>query len=156
MIQDAADLYKLTKEVLVDMERIGSKSADNLLRSIEKSKDCLLEQLIFALGIRLVGQNVSKILARKFGSMDALMAAQYDDLVSIDDVGPKIAESLTEYFAQPRNQEFVQRLAEAGVNMQSQETEQVQENAAISGKTFVLTGTLPNLCLLYTSDAADE
>lgn len=156
VIQDAADLYKLTKEVLVDMERIGSKSADNLLRSIEKSKDCLLEQLIFALGIRLVGQNVSKILARKFDSMDALMAAQYDDLVSIDDVGPKIAESLTEYFAQPRNQEFVQRLAEAGVNMQSQETEQVQENAAISGKTFVLTGTLPNLDRKTASDMIER
>ena len=84
------------------------------------------------------------------------MAAQYDDLVSIDDVGPKIAESLTEYFAQPRNQEFVQRLAEAGVNMQSQETEQVQENAAISGKTFVLTGTLPNLDRKTASDMIER
>lgn len=156
VIQDAAGLYKLTKEVLVDMERIGSKSADNLLRSIENSKDCSLEQLIFALGIRLVGQNVSKILARQFESMEALMAAQYDDLVSIDDVGPKIAESLTEYFAQPRNQEFVQRLAEAGVNMQSSANEAISEHTAISGKTFVLTGTLPTLDRKTASEMVEQ
>lgn len=145
VIEDAAGLYRLTKDVLVDLERIGSKSADNLLTSIENSKACTLEQLIFALGIRLVGQNVSKILAREFGSIEALMEAQYEDLVAIDDVGPKIAESLTAYFAQPRNREFVGRLADAGVNMHANEEQMLSRKAAISGKTFVLTGTLPTL-----------
>ena len=84
------------------------------------------------------------------------MAAQYDDLVSIDDVGPKIAESLTEYFAQPRNQEFVQRLAEAGVNMQSSANEAISEHAAISGKTFVLTGTLPTLDRKTASEMVEQ
>lgn len=145
LIKDAADLYFLTKTVLVDLERMGDKSADNLLQSIENSKDCLLEQVIFALGIRLVGQGVSKILARQFGSMKALMAASYDELVAIDEVGPKIAESITAFFAQERNQQFVKRLVDAGINMTAVVANNTQIVEAINGKIFVLTGTLPTL-----------
>ena len=144
-IHNAADLYILEKEKLVALERMGERSADNLLKNIEASKNCRLEALIFALGIRLVGQNVGKILAAHFGDMAAIMAADYEELVAIDEIGPKIAESLVDYFASERNRHFIQRLRDYGVNMVSAEEASNDVVAAVIGKTFVLTGTLPNL-----------
>ncbi len=145
LIHNAADLYILEKEKLVALERMGERSADNLLKNIEASKNCRLEALIFALGIRLVGQNVGKILAAHFGDMAAIMAADYEELVAIDEIGPKIAESLVDYFASERNRHFIQRLRDYGVNMVSAEEASNDVVAAVIGKTFVLTGTLPNL-----------
>ena len=145
LIHNAADLYYLKKEQLLTLERMGEKSADNLLNSLENSKQRTLAQVIFALGIRLVGQNVAKVLARQFHSLEALQQADYDTLVVIDEVGPKIAESITDYFQKDRHTAFLQRLAEAGVRLSGNEAEQKQENAAFAGKTFVLTGTLPTL-----------
>ncbi|MBR2627347.1 MAG: NAD-dependent DNA ligase LigA, partial [Peptococcaceae bacterium] len=146
LIQNAADLYYLQKEQLLTLERMGEKSADNLLNSLQTSKQRSLAQVVYALGIRLVGQNVAKVLARKFPTMDALRSASYDELVVIDEVGPKIAESVVSYFAQERHSAFLQKLADAGVFMGSDEiVEQQQEKAAFAGKTFVLTGTLPTL-----------
>ncbi len=145
LIHNAADLYYLKKEQLLTLERMGEKSADNLLNSLENSKQRTLAQVIFALGIRLVGQNVAKVLARQFHSLAALQQADYDTLVVIDEVGPKIAESITDYFQKDRHTAFLQRLAEAGVRLSGNEAEQKQENAAFAGKTFVLTGTLPTL-----------
>ena len=98
LIQTAADLYYLQKEQLIALERMGEKSADNLLRSLENSKQRTLAQVIYALGIRLVGQNVAKVLARHFPSIEALQCASYEELVAIDEVGPKIAESINDYF----------------------------------------------------------
>lgn len=146
LIQNAADLYYLQKEQLLTLDRMGDKSADNLLNSLQTSKQRSLAQVVYALGIRLVGQNVAKVLARKFPTMDALRSASYDELVVIDEVGPKIAESVVSYFAQERHSAFLQKLADAGVFMGSDEiVEQQQEKAAFAGKTFVLTGTLPTL-----------
>ena len=145
LIQNAADLYYLQKEQLLTLERMGEKSADNLLNSLAASKQRTLAQVIYALGIRLVGQNVAKVLARRFPTMEALQNAGYDDLVVIDEVGPKIAESITAYFGQQRHIAFLQKLAEAGVSLGSAEQEQKQQNTAFTGKTVVLTGTLPTL-----------
>ncbi len=145
LIHNAADLYYLQKEQLLTLERMGEKSADNLLNSLVASKQRTLAQVIYALGIRLVGQNVAKVLARRFPTMEALQNAGYDDLVVIDEVGPKIAESITAYFGQQRHIAFLQKLAEAGVSLGSAEQEQKQENTAFTGKTVVLTGTLPTL-----------
>ena len=145
LIQNAADLYYLQKEQLLTLERMGEKSADNLLNSLAASKQRTLAQVIYALGIRLVGQNVAKVLARRFPTMEVLQNAGYDDLVVIDEVGPKIAESITAYFGQQRHIAFLQKLAEAGVSLGSAEQEQKQENTAFTGKTVVLTGTLPTL-----------
>ncbi len=151
LIRNAADLYYIQKEQLLALERMGDKSADNLLKSLENSKQRTLAQVVYALGIRLVGQNVAKVLTRSFPTMDALRQASYDDLVVIDEVGPKIAESIVSYFAQERHIEFLQKLAEAGISMGNLDdsadnaAEGSQEKAAFVGKTFVLTGTLPTL-----------
>ncbi|MBQ2370049.1 MAG: NAD-dependent DNA ligase LigA, partial [Peptococcaceae bacterium] len=146
LIANAADLYYLQKDKLLELERMGSKSADNLLSSIEASKQRGLAQVIFALGIRLVGQNVAKVLARNFDSMDALKAADVETLVAIDEVGPKIAESIVDYFSGGRHDAFLQKLADAGVQMQQvQSVEPQQGNQVFAGKTVVLTGTLPTL-----------
>ena len=147
LIASAADLYYLQKEQLVTLERMGEKSADNLLNSLAASKTRTLAQVVYALGIRLVGQNVAKVLVRNFPTMEALKNAAYDDLVEIDEVGPKIAESVVSYFAQERHIAFLNRLADAGVSMGTAENvaEQKQESTAFTGKTVVLTGTLPTL-----------
>lgn len=144
LIQNAADLYYLQKEQLLTLERMGDKSADNLLRSLENSKQRTLAQVIYALGIRLVGQNVAKVLARRYASMEELQNASYDELVAIDEVGPKIAESINDYFQADRHTAFLQKLAAAGVQMRAELAEK-QEKTALAGKTFVLTGTLPTL-----------
>ena len=146
LIANAADLYYLTKEQLVTLERMGEKSADNLLKSLEVSKTRTLAQVVYALGIRLVGQNVAKVLARNFPTMELLKAASYDELVVIDEVGPKIAESAVSYFAQGRHIAFLDKLAAAGISMGSA-VEQTEKpgNTPFSGKTVVLTGTLPTL-----------
>jgi len=147
-IANAADLYYLEKDALLTLERMGSKSADNLLNSIEASKQRSLAQVIFALGIRLVGQNVAKVLARNFDSIDALKSADAEQLVAIDEVGPKIAESIADYFRDGRHDAFLKRLADAGVQMRQEAVESaqnMQENSVFTGKTVVLTGTLPTL-----------
>ena len=141
LIHDSADLYYLTREELLTIERMGEKSADNLLKSLEKSKNCSLAALIFSLGIPLVGLTVAKILAKEFGSIEKLKQASYDDLVAIDAVGTKIAQSITEYFAQESNSDFLSRLEQAGIMMQEEHTEK-QTKEAFAGKTFVLTGTM--------------
>ena len=146
LIANAADLYYLQKDKLLELERMGSKSADNLLSSIEASKQRGLAQVIFALGIRLVGQNVAKVLARNFDSMDARKAADVEALVAIDEVGPKIAESIVDYFSGGRHDAFLQKLADAGVQMQQAQSREAQQgNQVFAGKTVVLTGTLPTL-----------
>lgn len=144
LIHNAADLYYLQKEQLLTLERMGDKSADNLLRSLEASKQRPLAQVIYGLGIRLVGQNVAKVLARQYPSVEALQNAAYDELVAIDEVGPKIAESIRDYFQAGRHTAFLQRLAAAGVQMRAEPAEK-QDKTALTGKTFVLTGTLPTL-----------
>ena len=144
MIKSAADLYFLNKDEVAQMDKMGEKSAQNLMEAIEKTKQNDLSRLIFALGIRQVGQKAGKILARTFGSMDALMAADAETLAALYDVGEITAQSIVQYFSQPQTKDIISRLKEAGVNMQSRE-QQTGGGGAFSGKTVVLTGTLSGL-----------
>jgi len=143
LIKDAADLYYLKYEDIVNLERMGPKSAQNLLNAIEESKKRGLDRLVFALGIRLVGQRAAKILAQEFKTMDRLSKASFIELTAIPEIGPKMAESIIAFFNEEKNREFIRRLEKAGVNMEMAEKEAVSNKLA--GKTFVLTGTLEGL-----------
>lgn len=150
MVQDAADLYHLAKEDLFKFDRMGDRLAENLLNAIEASKQQPLHRLIYALGIRLVGQRSSSILAQRFPSLTAVMEADEETLVAIHEIGPLIVQSLQAFFAEERNRTLVTRLKEAGVDPQAEVAERVSDRFA--GKSFVLTGTLPTL----TRDEAAE
>lgn len=139
MVTTAADLYRLDRKEVAKLERMGKKSADNLLSAIEKSKDNDLSKLLFAFGIRQVGQKAGKILAARFGSLDALAQASEEELTAIDDIGGITARYLTEWFASPQSQHLIAALKEAGVNMESQAT---PVGDKLAGITFVLTGEL--------------
>lgn len=144
LITDAADLYLLVKPQLVALERMGEKSADNLLAAIAESKKQNLDRLLFALGIRHVGAKVARILALHFGSMEKLMAAEADEIAAIEDIGPKIAESVVTYFAVPSNIDLIERLRELGLNMKMEAAE-LDVSHPFYGKTMVFTGTMPTL-----------
>ena len=144
LIRDPADLYFLRKEDLVNLERMGDKSADNLLRALEKSKKRGLAPLLFALGIRYVGTRAAEILAEKFGSLDALAAAGEEELTAIPEIGPKIAASVATFFKQEQTGRVIAKLKEAGVLMERQELPETND-LPLTGKTFVITGTLPSL-----------
>ncbi len=141
LVSNAADLYGLSAEELLHLDRMGQKSADNLIQAIENSKERDLKNLIFALGIRHVGEKAASVLAREFGTMDALMQAEEEELIGIRDVGVKVAASVAHFFSQPNNRAVIERLRAAGVNFSSKE--QVLDQR-FAGKTFVLTGTLEN------------
>ncbi|MGI6225392.1 MAG: NAD-dependent DNA ligase LigA [Peptococcales bacterium] len=143
LIKDAADLYYLKYEDIVNLERMGPKSATNLLNAIEDSKNRGLPQLIFALGIRLVGQRAGKILAQEFKTMDRLSEASFLELTAIPEIGPKMAESIIAFFNENKNREFIARLKSVGVKMTMDELQTSSDKLA--GKTFVLTGTLESL-----------
>src|SRR5690606_36756165 len=118
LISNYADLYQLTKEELIPLERMAEKSADNLIQGIEKSKEIPFERVLFALGIRYVGQTVAKKLAREFKSVDALAKATVDTLVGVDEIGSRIAESVVEYFDNSYNTQIIERLKEYGVQLE--------------------------------------
>lgn len=148
LVRTPADLYRLGFTALAALERRGEKSASNLLSAIEASKQAGLARLIFALGIRHVGETTAKDLARAFGSMSALMDADEERLSHVKDVGPVVAASIVAFFAQPMNRECVEQLLAVGVvgELQRSQNEAAPVAvAAVSGKTFVLTGTLPTL-----------
>ena len=139
LVKTPGDLYFLREEDVSELERMGKKSAQNLLSAIEKSKSQDLSRLLFAFGIRQVGQKAGKILAQRFGSLDNLQAATVEELTQVDDIGAITAQSIVDWFASPQSQHLIARLKEAGVNMQA---EQKGEDQRFAGKTFVLTGTL--------------
>lgn len=144
LISDPADLYLLVKPQLTALERMGDKSADNLLNAIAESKKQNLDRLLFALGIRHVGAKVARLLALHFGSMEKLMAAETDEIAAIEDIGPKIAESVVTYFASPVNIDLIERLKELGLNMEMEAAE-LDTAHPFYGKTMVFTGTMPTL-----------
>ncbi|WP_132080045.1 NAD-dependent DNA ligase LigA [Anaerospora hongkongensis] len=150
LIADAADLYTLTAEQVVKLERMGPKSAQNLINAIAVSKQAGLSRLLFGLGIRFVGAKAAATLARHFGDIDLLRQAAEEDLTALDEIGPRIAESVVEYFARPETEQLLTKLAAAGVKL-TEEKRRTTEGLPLSGKTFVLTGTLPTLT---RSDAA--
>lgn len=148
LIKDVADLYELTKEQLIELERMGEKSADNLLKAIEASKENSLERLLFGLGIRHVGAKAAKTLAQQFDTMDKLQKATYDELVTINEIGDKMADAIVTYFSQEEVQELLSELQEAGVNMTYKGPKPVnveESDSVFAGKTIVLTGKLEEL-----------
>lgn len=146
-IQDVSGLYDLTIEQLVSLERMGQKSATNLVEAVAKSKDNSLERLLFGLGIRHVGEKAAKILAEHFETMDALMLATVEQLKDIHEIGDKMAESVVAYFANEQIQELINRLKERGINMTYKGKKIVMEVGTnpFAGKTIVLTGKLQQL-----------
>jgi DNA ligase (NAD+) len=139
LVKNVADIYKLTKANLLSLERMGEKSAQNVLDEIEASKKLPLERVIYGLGMRFVGERTAQFLAEHFGSMDALMNASEEELQQVNEVGPRIAQSIAEFFQEPRNRELVERLREAKLTFAGIKKER---GTKLAGKTFVLTGTL--------------
>ena len=142
LVRTPADLYRLGFAALVNMERMGEKSADNLLQSISQSKKTTLARFIFGLGIRHVGESTAKDLAKHFGGIHALMDAPMDELLMVNDVGPVVADSIVSFMSEPHNREVIEQLLASGIEFQNEERITTVD---LSGKTFVLTGTLPTL-----------
>lgn len=143
LIKNYADLYSLEFEQLINLERMGEKSANNLIASIQESKKRPFDKVLYALGIRFVGTTVAKDIAHHFTSMERLMDASFDELVAVDSIGPKIAESLIEHFKNEENQVLIARLKSAG--LQFEYAQKSITSTRFDGFTFVLTGTLPNM-----------
>lgn len=143
LIQTPADLYRITEEKLLTLERFGKKSAANLVEAIEKSKETTLARFIYALGIRHVGESTARDLAQHFRSLEALMSADADALLKVNDVGEVIAQSIIHFFEEPHNRHVIGNLLDLGVHWPTPEASAV--NDLVSGKTFVLTGTLPSM-----------
>ena len=149
LVKNVADIYRLTKAQLLELERMGDKSAENVLREIEASKKLPLERVIYGLGIRFVGERTAQFLAEHFGSMDELVeaatlkdeAASIAKLEEVEEVGPRIADSIREFFEEPRNRRLVEDLRKAGLTFKGKKKER---GTKLAGQTFVLTGTLAN------------
>ena len=149
LVRDIADLYSLREAELLQLERMGKKSADNVLREIDASKKLGLERVIFGLGIRMVGERTAEFLAEHFGSMDALIEATEEELIEVNEVGPRIARSIREFFAEEKNLRLIERLREARLTFTG---ERKVRGTKLSGMTFVLTGALPT----YARDDAKK
>ena len=149
MVKNVADIYKLTKDDLLSLERMGDKSAQNILDEIDNSKKLPLERVIYGLGIRMVGERTAQFLAEHFGSMEALESAGVEELQNVNEVGPRIAESIVEFFGIAANRKLVERLREAGLTLTGKKKER---GTKLAGKTFVLTGTLTR----FTRDEAKK
>ncbi len=148
LVKSVADIYDLTEPQLLELERMGKKSADNILHEIENSKKLPLERVIYGLGILMVGERTAQFLAEHFGSMDALMSASEEELQAVNEIGPRVSQSIREFFDEPKNVALVDRLRKAGLTFKGQK----QRGTALAGKTFVLTGTLER----HTRDEAKK
>ena len=140
LIKDTADLYQLHTNDLVGLERMGQKTADNIIRSIEASKLVPFERVLFALGIRFVGETVAKKIAKSFHDIDELAHADMETLISIDEIGSKIAQSIVSYFANPKNQHLIERLKAAGLQFQRGEEDLSGYTDKLAGQTIVISG----------------
>ena len=149
LVKNVADLYRLTKEDLLKLERMGDKSAENVLGEIEASKELPLERVIYGLGIRFVGERTAQFLAEHFGSLDAIMKASAEELEEVNEVGPRIAESIVEFFGDEHNRKLVADLRKAGLTFTGKKKE---KGTKLAGKTFALTGTLAR----HTRDEAKK
>jgi DNA ligase (NAD+) len=149
LVKNVADIYTLTKADLLSLERMGDKSAQNILDEIENSKKLPLERVVYGLGIRMVGERTAQFLAEHFGSMKELESAGVEELQDVNEVGPRIAESIVEFFSIAANRKLVERLHEAGLTLTGQKK---QRGTKLAGKTFVLTGTLAH----FTRDEAKK
>jgi DNA ligase (NAD+) len=148
-VKNVADIYRLSKADLLSLERMGEKSAQNILDEIKNSRNLPLERLIFGLGIRFVGERTAQFLAEHFGSMDGLRDASEQQLIEVQEVGPRIAHSIVEFFREPKNRDLLKNLKDAGMKFVGKKKER---GTKLTGKTFVLTGTLAR----YTRDEAKK
>ncbi len=153
LISDSADLYSLTEEQISGLDRMGKKSAENLINAIENSKNAGLERLIFALGIRNIGEVAATSLAKKYGSLEKCFEATVDEICEIEDFGMITAECVVDYFSHPQNRVLCQRLIDAGLKTEAVR-KQVKDN--FNGMTFVLTGTLPTMTRHEASELIKE
>jgi DNA ligase (NAD+) len=144
MVRSIADLYTLTVDQLLQLERMGNKSAGKIIENIDRSRQQPLWRLLNGLGIPFVGERTAQILADHFGSVDAIRDAGVDTLQEAQEVGPKVAQSIRDFFDEEKNRELVERLRQAGLRF-SEEKKAVPKDTALAGLTFVLTGTLPTL-----------
>lgn len=142
LVRSVADLYKLTEEQLLTLERFGKKSARTLINQIESSKHAGLARVLMGLGIRFVGERTAETLAQEFGSIDAIVNATEEDLARVEEVGPRISRGILDFFSRPSNRQLIEHLHAAGVNMTA---EKKQRSTQLAGLTIVLTGTLPTL-----------
>ena len=140
LIRDAADLYKLRIPDISRLERMGYKSAENIIRSIERSREVPFERVLFAVGIRFVGETVAKKLARAFGSMERIENATFDELIAVDEIGEKIAQSILRFFANDQCRTLLARLKEAGLQMEIVEDESIERTDKLAGKSIVISG----------------
>lgn len=152
LIENAADLYYISEDAIANMDKMGKKSAQNLINALENSKTNPLFRLINALGIRHIGEKAAKILAKEYKTLDKLRAADAEELSAIPDIGETMARSVTEYFSEPQNVLFIERLENAGVHCVDNSEAVGERNEFFLGKTFVLTGTLEK----YTRSEAGE
>ena len=141
LVHDVADLYSLSHEQLANLERMGEKSAQNLIEEIESSKKAELARLIFALGIRFVGERTGQLLAEHFGSLDRLAKATEEELLQVEEVGPRVSEAIREFFGEKRNRDVIEKLRKAGLQFEQKKVRKAE--GKLAGKQFVLTGTLP-------------
>jgi DNA ligase (NAD+) len=139
LVTDYASIYELTIDQVAELERKGEKSAKKLIENIERSKTAELHRFIYAIGIRMIGERAAKLLADRFHSIDALMDSTTEQLLEVGDVGPKVAEAITFYFAVPANRERIEKMKRLGVQPQFV---QAATGSALAGKTVVVTGTL--------------
>ena len=144
LVNHVADLYHLTKDQLMTLERMGKKSAENLLQALEKSKSITLERFIYALGIREAGEATARSLARHFRTIEALERADHEALQQVPDIGPVVAANIVTFFRQAHNQEVIKKLLDAGVNWPVNSDDEPQ-SSTLEGKTFVITGTLASM-----------
>jgi DNA ligase (NAD+) len=143
MVKSVADIYDLSASQLAELERMGTKSANNVIRNIERSKQNPLPRVISALGIRFVGERTAVFLADAFGSLDLIATAGLEELQQAEEVGPKVAESLYQFFREPHNRELIERLRAAGLQFTHEAKR--KPSGPLKGLTFVITGTLPHL-----------
>ena len=141
LVRDVADLYSLTHEQLANLERMADKSASNLLEEIENSKNVELARVIFAIGIRFVGERTGQFLAEHFGSLDKLTKATEEELLQVEEVGPRVSEAILEFYGEKRNRDVIEKLRKAGLQFEQKKVRKAE--GKLAGKQFVLTGTLP-------------
>jgi len=139
LIKDVADLYYLAQDELIELDRMGEKSSQNVIDALTESKDNSLAQVLFGLGIRHVGSRVAEVLAQNYNHIDKIIETPEEELIEIDEIGSTIAQSIVAYFKQEQNLRIIEKLKEAGVNFTS---EVIERNSSLDGKRFVLTGKL--------------
>lgn len=140
LINNSADLYDLTFDQVIPLERMAEKSVNNLLNGLEESKKIPFEKVLFALGIRYVGETVAKKLVKHYKSIEAIRSADLESLVAVDEIGERIAESVINYFSQPENVSIVERLKTSGLQFEIDESNNIQKSSALEGKTIVVSG----------------